>query len=185
MTYTCLTRNRQNGTERMDHMKRVGFLTSGGDCQALNATMRGVAKGLYQIYQDEVEIIGFEDGYKGLMYANYRMMKRSDFSGILTKGGTMLGTSRQPFKMMRVPDENGLDKVELMKHTYYKLKLDALVVLGGNGSQKTANLLSKEGLNVVGLPKTIDNDLWGTDMTFGFQSAVDIATNASRRPKRS
>ena len=159
-------------------MKRVGFLTSGGDCQALNATMRGVAKGLYQIYQDEVEIIGFEDGYKGLMYANYRMMKRSDFSGILTKGGTMLGTSRQPFKKMRVPDENGLDKVELMKHTYYKLKLDALVVLGGNGSQKTANLLSREGLNVVGLPKTIDNDLWGTDMTFGFQSAVDIATNA-------
>ena len=158
-------------------MKRVGFLTSGGDCQALNATMRGVAKGLYQIYQDEVEIIGFEDGYKGLMYANYRMMKRSDFSGILTKGGTMLGTSRQPFKMMRVPDENGLDKVELMKHTYYKLKLDALVILGGNGSQKTANLLSKEGLNVVGLPKTIDNDLWGTDMTFGFQSAVDVATN--------
>ena len=159
-------------------MKRVGFLTSGGDCQALNATMRGVAKGLYQVYKDEVEIIGFEDGYKGLMYANYLMMKQSDFSGVLTKGGTMLGTSRQPFKLMRVPDENGLDKVELMKHTYYKLKLDALVVLGGNGSQKTANLLSQEGLNVIGLPKTIDNDLWGTDMTFGFQSAVDIATNA-------
>ena len=159
-------------------MKRVGFLTSGGDCQALNATMRGVAKGLYQIYKDEVEIIGFEDGYKGLMYAHYLMMKQSDFSGVLTKGGTMLGTSRQPFKLMRVPDENGLDKVELMKHTYYKLKLDALVVLGGNGSQKTANLLSQEGLNVIGLPKTIDNDLWGTDMTFGFQSAVDIATNA-------
>ncbi len=159
-------------------MKRVGFLTSGGDCQALNATMRGVAKGLYHIYGDEVEIIGFEDGYKGLMYANYHAMSRSDFSGILTKGGTMLGTSRQPFKLMRVPDENGLDKVELMKHTYYKLKLDALVVLGGNGSQKTANLLSQEGLNVVGLPKTIDNDLWGTDMTFGFQSAVDIAANA-------
>lgn len=159
-------------------MKRVGFLTSGGDCQALNATMRGVAKGLYHIYGDEVEIIGFTDGYKGLMYADYQVMKRGDFSGILTKGGTMLGTSRQPFKLMRVPDENGLDKVELMKHTYYKLKLDALVVLGGNGSQKTANLLSMEGLNVIGLPKTIDNDLWGTDMTFGFQSAVDIATNA-------
>ena len=79
-------------------MKRVGFLTSGGDCQALNATMRGVAKGLYQIYKDEVEIIGFEDGYKGLMYANYLMMKQSDFSGVLTKAGTMLGTSRQPFK---------------------------------------------------------------------------------------
>ena len=140
--------------------------------------MRGVAKGLYHIYGDEVEIIGFEDGYKGLMYANYHAMSRSNFSGILTKGGTMLGTSRQPFKLMRVPDENGLDKVELMKHTYYKLKLDALVVLGGNGSQKTANLLSQEGLNVIGLPKTIDNDLWGTDMTFGFQSAVDIAANA-------
>ena len=82
-------------------MKRVGFLTSGGDCQALNAAMRGVAKGLYQIYKDEVEIIGFEDGYKGLMYANYLMMKQSDFSGVLTKGGTMLGTSRQPFKLMR------------------------------------------------------------------------------------
>lgn len=159
-------------------MKRVGLLTSGGDCQALNATMRGVAKGLYNIYGNDVEIIGFEDGYRGLMYADYRMMSRSDFSGILTKGGTLLGTSRQPFKMMRVPDENGLDKVELMKHTYYKLKLDALVVLGGNGSQKTANLLSQEGLNVIGLPKTIDNDLWGTDMTFGFQSAVDIAANA-------
>lgn len=165
---------RKDGTT----MKRVGFLTSGGDCQALNATMRGVAKGLYSIYGDEVEIIGFEDGYKGLMYANYRFMTRSDFSGILTKGGTMLGTSRQPFKLMHEPDENGLDKVELMRHTYYKLKLDALVVLGGNGSQKTANLLSEEGLNVIGLPKTIDNDLWGTDMTFGFQSAVDIATNA-------
>lgn len=159
-------------------MKRVGFLTSGGDCQALNATMRGVAKSLFQLYGADVEIIGFEDGYKGLMYANYHVMSREDFSGILTKGGTMLGTSRQPFKLMRVPDENGLDKVELMKHTYYKLKLDVLVVLGGNGSQKTANLLTEEGLNVIGLPKTIDNDLWGTDMTFGFQSAVDIATNA-------
>ena len=158
-------------------MRRIGMLTSGGDCQSLNATMRGVAKSLYKMF-DDIEIVGFEDGYKGLMYANYLMMKQSDFSGVLTKGGTMLGTSRQPFKLMRVPDENGLDKVELMKHTYYKLKLDALVVLGGNGSQKTANLLSQEGLNVIGLPKTIDNDLWGTDMTFGFQSAVDIATNA-------
>ena len=161
----------------MKGMKRVGFLTSGGDCQALNATMRGVAKGLYQIYDDDVEIIGFEDGYKGLMYANYRVMNRGDFSGILTKGGTMLGTSRQPFKLMRVPDENGLDKVELMKHTYYKLKLDALVVLGGNGSQKTANLLSQEGLNVIGLPKTIDNDLMEIDHCPGFASAAKyIAT---------
>lgn len=156
---------------------RVGILTSGGDCQALNATMRGVAKSLYKIFED-VEIIGFKDGYKGLIYADYRIMRPSDFSGILTKGGTILGTSRQPFKQMRVPDENGLDKVEAMKHTYRKLKLDCLAVLGGNGSQKTANLLREEGLNIVFLPKTIDNDLWGTDMSFGFQSAVDRATSA-------
>lgn len=149
-------------------MRRIGILTSGGDCQALNATMRGVAKSLYNML-DDVEIIGFEDGYKGLMYADYQIMKPADFSGILTQGGTILGTSRQPFKQMRVPDENGLDKVEAMKHTYKKLKLSCLVVLGGNGSQKTANMLSEEGLNVVSLPKTIDNDLWGTDMTSDFR----------------
>lgn len=158
-------------------MIRIGILTSGGDCQSLNATMRGVAKALYKIL-DEVEIIGFEDGFKGLMYAAYRVMKPTDFSGILTKGGTILGTSRQPFKQMRSADKNGLDKVEAMKDTYKKLKLECLVVLGGNGSQKTANLLREEGLNIVSLPKTIDNDLWGTDMTFGFQSAVNVATNA-------
>ncbi|MBQ8148647.1 MAG: 6-phosphofructokinase [Lachnospiraceae bacterium] len=158
-------------------MKRIGMLTSGGDCQALNATMRGVVKGLYGAF-DEVEIYGFLEGYKGLMYGNYKKLHADDFSGILTKGGTILGSSRQPFKLMREPDANGLDKVKAMKDTYKKLKLDCLVVLGGNGSQKTANLLSEEGLNVIGLPKTIDNDLWGTDMTFGFQSAVDIATDA-------
>lgn len=156
---------------------RVGMLTSGGDCQSLNATMRGIAKSLYKMF-DDVEIIGFEDGYRGLIYADYHVMKPSDFSGILTEGGTILGTSRQPFKLMREPDVNGLDKVEAMKHTYKKLKLECLAVLGGNGSQKTANLLREEGLNIVSLPKTIDNDLWGTDMTFGFQSAVNIATNA-------
>ena len=80
--------------------------------------------------------------------------------------------------MMRVPDENGLDKVEAMKQNYYKLRLDCLVILGGNGTQKTANLLREEGLNIIHLPKTIDNDIWGTDMTFGFQSAVNIATDA-------
>lgn len=158
-------------------MRRIGILTSGGDCQALNATMRGVAKSLYNML-DDVEIIGFEDGYKGLMYADYHIMKPSDFSGILTQGGTILGTSRQPFKQMRVPDENGLDKVEAMKQTYHKLNLDCLVILGGNGTQKTANLLREEGLNVVHLPKTIDNDIYGTDVTFGFQSAINIATEA-------
>ena len=156
-------------------MLRVGLLTSGGDCQALNATMRGVAKGLYELF-DEVEIYGFLNGYKGLMRAQYIKMQPDDFSGIMTKGGTILGSSRQPFKLMGEPTEDGLDKVKSMKDTYKKLKLDCLCVLGGNGSQKTANLLSEEGLNVIGLPKTIDNDLWGTDMTFGFQSAVDVAT---------
>ena len=139
------------------------------------STMRGVAKTLYNQRKD-VEIIGFIEGYRGLIYEDYRIMKSKDFSGILTNGGTILGTSRQPFKLMRVPDENGLDKVEAMKNTYKKLKLDCLVVLGGNGSQKTTNLLRQEGLNVIGLPKTIDNDLWGTDVTFGFQSAINLAT---------
>ncbi len=158
-------------------MKRVAFLTSGGDCQSLNATMRGVAKTLYQAYPD-IEILGIEEGYKGLIYGNYHKMKPQDFSGILTEGGTIIGTSRQPFKLMRVPDENGLDKVKAMKSNYKKWKIDCLVILGGNGTHKTANLLSEEGCNVVTLPKTIDNDIWGTDMTFGFQSAVDIATSA-------
>ncbi len=159
-------------------MKRVGILTSGGDCQGLNSTIRAVAKTLYNYYTaDDVEIIGIIDGYRGLIYGEYRKMKPDDFSGILTMGGTILGTSRQPFKLMRVVDENSVDKVAAMKKNYKKLNLDCLVVLGGNGTQKTANLLREEGLNVVSLPKTIDNDLWGTDKTFGFQSAVDIATN--------
>ena len=158
-------------------IKRIGLLTSGGDCQALNATMRGVVKGLTNSI-DDLEVYGFDDGYKGLIYGKYRMLTSKDFSGILTQGGTILGTSRQPFKLMRVPDANGLDKVEAMKQTYYKLCLDCLVILGGNGTQKTANLLREEGLNIIHLPKTIDNDIWGTDMTFGFQSAVNIATNA-------
>lgn len=158
-------------------IKRIGLLTSGGDCQALNATMRGVVKALSNAV-DNLEVYGFDDGYKGLIYGKYRMLTAKDFSGILTQGGTILGTSRQPFKLMRVPDEKGLDKVEAMKQTYYKLCLDCLVILGGNGTQKTANLLREEGLNVIHLPKTIDNDIFGTDMTFGFQSAVEIATNA-------
>ena len=161
----------------MDVMKRIGMLTSGGDCQALNAAMRGVVKGLSKNL-DELEVYGFYEGYKGLIYGNYRLLTGGDFSGILTKGGTILGTSRQPFKLMREPDEKGLDKVEAMKQTYYKLRLDCLVILGGNGTQKTANLLREEGLNIIHLPKTIDNDIFGTDETFGFQSAINIATDA-------
>jgi 6-phosphofructokinase 1 len=169
--------NKNKETEVFDMLK-IGMLTSGGDCQALNAAMRGVVKALYGTAEQDVKIYGFEDGYKGLIYNNYRILTDSDFSGILTKGGTILGTSRQPFKLMREPDENGLDKVEAMKKNYADLGLDCLVILGGNGTHKTAALLSQEGLNVITLPKTIDNDIWGTDMTFGFQSAVDIAVNA-------
>ena len=139
-------------------MKRVGFLTSGGDCQSLNATMRGVAKTLYHTYPD-IEIYGILEGYKGLIYGNYCKLEPRDFSGILTEGGTIIGTSRQPFKKMRTPDENGLDKVEAMKDNYKKWALDCLVILGGNGTHKTANLLSEEGCNVVTCPKTIDNDI--------------------------
>lgn len=157
-------------------MLKIGMLTSGGDCQALNAAMRGVVKGLTSDGND-VEIYGFKDGYKGLIYGKYSMLTSKDFSGILTVGGTILGTSRQPFKQMKEPDQNGLDRVEAMKKTYRRLELDCLVILGGNGTHKTANLLREEGLNVITLPKTIDNDLWGTEMTFGFQSAVNIATN--------
>ena len=158
-------------------MIRVGMLTSGGDCQALNAAMRGVAKTLYNA-TDKVEIYGFLDGYQGLIYGRFRLLTYNDFSGILTKGGTFLGSSRTPFKTIQIPDEDGVDKVAAMKQNYYKLQLNCLVILGGNGTHKTANLLRQEGLNVVTLPKTIDNDLWGTDMTFGFQSAVDVATEA-------
>lgn len=158
-------------------MKRIGMLTSGGDCQALNAAMRGVVKTLFNSKTD-VEIYGFLDGYRGLIYSKFQMLTGKDFSGILTKGGTILGTSRTPFKTIQDPDENGINRVEAMKQNYYKLQLDCLVILGGNGTHKTANLLRQQGLNVVTLPKTIDNDLWGTDMTFGFQSAVNIATDA-------
>lgn len=161
-------------------MRRIAFLTSGGDCQALNATMRAVAKVLYRA-DPETEIIGILDGYKGLMYEEYKVMTPNDFSGILTLGGTILGSSRQPFKNMRKPAEDGMDKVAAMIATYKKLQLDCLVILGGNGTQKTANLLREEGLNVVGLPKTIDNDIWGTDISFGFDSAVSIATDAIDR----
>ena len=156
---------------------KIGMLTSGGDCQALNAAMRGVAKTLYKQEKD-VKIYGFLNGYKGLIYGKYELMKEKDFSGILTEGGTILGTSREPFKYINNVGEDGVNKVPAMIDTYKKLDLDCLVVLGGNGSHKTAGLLKSKGLNVVTLPKTIDNDIAGSDHTFGFMSAVDIATTA-------
>ena len=115
-------------------MKRIGMLTSGGDCQGLNSTLRGVAKALYAEYGKEVEIYGCRDGYRGLIEGDVRLMSPRDFSGILTIGGTILGTSRQPFKNMRDKDENGVDKVTKMIATYKKMELACLVILGGNGT---------------------------------------------------
>jgi 6-phosphofructokinase 1 len=160
-----------------------GILTSGGDCPGLNAAIRGVAKAAHEKYS--MNIIGINEGYRGLIQGDARLLKASDFSGILTRGGTILGTSREkPFKdneeVLR-DSQAGRDKPETILENYKKLNLDCLVVLGGNGTHKTANLLKKEGLNIIGLPKTIDNDIWGTDVTFGFHSAVDIATEAIDR----
>lgn len=159
--------------------RRIGILTSGGDCPGLNAAIRGVARAAYEMF--DAEIVGISNGYAGLIDGEWQEMKKDDFSGILTLGGTILGTSRRPFRNMRVVEDDGVDKVAAMKKTYKNLKLDCLVTLGGNGTHKTANLLSSEGLNVIGLPKTIDNDIYGTDFTFGFHTAVDIATDCIDR----
>ncbi|MGN0667167.1 MAG: 6-phosphofructokinase [Huintestinicola sp.] len=162
--------------------RRIGILTSGGDCPGLNATIRGVAKACYEKFgTDGVEIVGIQNGYYGLINNIARDMKPSEFSGILTQGGTILGTKRQPFKMISSIGEDNVDKVKAMKDTYKKQKLDCLLTLGGNGTHKTANLLSQEGLNIIGLPKTIDNDIFGTDVTFGFHTAVDVATDVIDR----
>ena len=159
--------------------RRIGILTSGGDCPGLNAAIRGVAKASYELF--DAEIIGIEDGFRGLINNEFRIMQRDDFSGILTRGGTILGTARTPYKNMRVIGDDNVDKVEEMVKNYKKLKLDCLVTLGGNGTHKNANMLSQEGLNVIGLPKTIDNDIYGTDVTFGFHTALDIATEVIDR----
>ncbi|MBE5786902.1 MAG: 6-phosphofructokinase [Clostridiales bacterium] len=159
--------------------RRIGILTSGGDCPGLNAAIRGVARAAYEMF--DAEIVGIRDGYRGLIHGEWQEMKRSQFSGILTLGGTILGSSRQPFRNMRVIEDDKIDKVAAMKKNYAAMKLDCLVTLGGNGTHKTANLLAEEGLNVIGLPKTIDNDLYGTDFTFGFHTAVDIATDVIDR----
>ncbi len=161
----------------MKRKTRVGLVTSGGDCQGLNAAIRGVGKALMQ-YVDNIEIFGMYDGYRGLIENDYKYMERNDFSGIIAQGGTILGTSRQPYVPGKaIVDKDGNDVMPKMLDTYNRLNLDCLVVMGGNGTQKSAKLLSDAGMNVITLPKTIDNDIYGTDETFGFQSAADIATN--------
>jgi len=161
----------------MKRMTRVALITSGGDCQGLNAALRGVGKALFEKLHN-VEIYGMYDGYRGLIECDYKFMEPQDFSGILTEGGTILGTSRQRYIPGKdIVDENGRSLLPDMLHTYNRLNLDCLVIMGGNGTQKSAKLISDAGMNVITLPKTIDNDIYGTDTTFGFQSAVDIATN--------
>lgn len=155
---------------------KVGLLTSGGDCQALNATMRAIVQTLSFQTQDKAVFYGFLDGYHGLVYNQYRRLTKQDLLDGLIQGGTILGTSRMPFKEIDDPLEDGTRKVPSMIETYKNLGLDCLFILGGNGSTKTANRLSDEGLNIIALPKTIDNDTWGTDLTFGFTSAIEIAT---------
>ena len=156
---------------------RVALITSGGDCQGLNAAIRGVGKALFKNL-DNVEIYGMYDGYRGLIEGDYKFMTPADLSGILTQGGTILGTSRQKYVPGKdIVDDEGNSLLPDMLETYNRLNLDCLVIMGGNGTQKSAKLISDYGMNVVTLPKTIDNDIFGTDTTFGFQSAVDIATN--------
>jgi 6-phosphofructokinase 1 len=129
-------------------------------------------------------VVGIANGFRGLIDGDARVLGPVDFTGILTRGGTILGTSREkPFKVEQGQSDSeiGLDKVAAIKENYHKLGLDCLVVLGGNGTNTTGYLLAREGLNVVGLPKTIDNDIVGTDRTFGFNSAMAVGTEAIDR----
>ncbi len=161
----------------MKRSTKIALITSGGDCQGLNAAIRGVGKSLFQ-RMDNVEIYGMYDGYRGLIEGDYKFMEPQDLSGILTEGGTILGTSRQNYVPGKdIVDDKGNSVIPSMLQTYNRLNLDCLVIMGGNGTQKSAKLIADAGMNVITLPKTIDNDIWGTDTTFGFQSAVDIATN--------
>ncbi len=159
--------------------QRIGILTAGGDCPGLNAAIRGVAK--TAIVKYGMEVYGISDGFLGLINKEYIELTEKRVSGILTLGGTILGTSRvKPFKKQSNGDK-AISKPELIKEHYDQMELDCLVCIGGNGTQKTAYRLSQEGLNIVGIPKTIDNDVFGTEMTFGFDSAVNIATEAIDR----
>lgn len=159
--------------------QRIGILTAGGDCPGINAAIRGVGK--TAIIKYDMEVIGISDGFTGMINKEYIELTEKDLSGILTLGGTILGTSREkPFKADS-KDKSELRKPVLIKEHYEQMDLDCLVCIGGNGTLKTAYLLSQEGLNIIGIPKTIDNDVWGTDVTFGFDSAVNIATEAIDR----
>lgn len=157
---------------------RVGVITGGGDCPGLNAVIRAVAKSL--IVQHNAEVLGFEDGFQGLIEERIRPLDYQDVSGILTRGGTILGTSNKanPFSYYRRGDADVSSQVTKFVRT---LGLDGLVVIGGDGTMSISHRLQQLGVNIVGVPKTIDNDLVSTERTFGFDSAVAVATEAIDR----
>ena len=158
--------------------KRIGILTAGGDAPGLNAAIRGFGRAA--IGEHGMKLLGFRSGFRGLLENDFIELKSSSLSGILTVGGTVLGTSRDKVHRMMVDGETRNVTKEIAK-VYEKNKLDALVTLGGGGTAKNALRLQKAGLNVLHLPKTIDNDIWGTDDSFGFSTALEIATDAVDR----
>lgn len=157
---------------------KVGILTSGGDAPGINATIRGVGKTAINNYG--MQVIGIQNGFSGILYKDIVELTDASLSGILNMGGTILGTAREKVfrKMITSPDEKDREQI---KNAYHELGLDCLVCIGGNGTQRTTWMLAELGLNVVGIPKTIDNDIYGTDITFGFDTAVNIATEAIDR----
>src|SRR5436190_1740302 len=158
--------------------KNIGILTSGGDCPGLNAAIRGIGKAAQGAFG--MQVLGFRDGFRGLMENRSVVLDRETLSGILTVGGTILGTSRdKPYRMMIGGKE--MDATDAIIANYEKHHLDVLVCLGGGGTQKNALYLKEKGLNVITLPKTIDNDVAKTDVTFGFDTALGIATEAIDR----
>jgi 6-phosphofructokinase 1 len=158
--------------------KAIGILTSGGDCPGLNAAIRAVGKAARGAF--DMQIIGFRDGFRGLVENRTTRLENRALSGILTLGGTILGTSRD--KPHKLPVGNRtMDMTDVAVANYHRHHLDVLVCLGGGGTHKNAYRLAKKGLNIVTLPKTIDNDVWGTDVTFGFDTAMGIATEAIDR----
>lgn len=158
--------------------KHIGILTAGGDSPGLNAAIRGIGKSA--LAAGKIHIIGFRDGFRGLMENRTMRLDRETLSSILTRGGTILGTSRDKPHKMPVGSEV-MDMSEVICDNYHRHNLDALVCIGGGGTQKNAYRLSQKGLNIITLPKTIDNDVAMTDVTFGFQTAMEIATEAIDR----
>jgi len=158
--------------------KHIGILTAGGDSPGLNAAIRGVGKAARNQYG--MHIIGFRDGFRGLMENRIQRLEADSLSGILTLGGTLLGTSRDKPHRMLVGGKVQ-DMTDVIVENYRANHLDALVCLGGGGTQKNALQLHQKGLNVLTLPKTIDNDVGMTDTTFGFDTALGIATDAIDR----